>query len=111
MDQTTPREDGKPKLVILWAVYRSLSSAISRSFRQRPDTRVHFEPFTMSYYFSEERTSTRHEDVYVQDRKALNYSAQWQKILAEPQHGESLIFVKDFPMCIPRDKWLHEGLS
>ena len=92
------------KRVMLWGVYRSLSSAITRAFRQRDDTRVHFEPFIVSYYLSDERTSMRIEDPKMIS-KANNYSKQWEKVLAPALHNEKVIFTKDFPMCIPEERW------
>jgi len=100
------------KRVMLWGVYRSLSSAISRAFRQRSDTKVIFEPFTCSHYFSEDRTNFRHIDVFPVGDPSQNYSEQWKKVMATPTDGESLIFTKDFPLCVPQELWpqapLHE---
>ena len=42
------------KRVIIWGVYRTLSSALSRSFLQRADTEVIFEPFSGAFYLGPE---------------------------------------------------------
>ena len=47
------------KPVALWAVPRSVSTALERVFLQRGDFKVFHEPFSATYYFSPERRSDR----------------------------------------------------
>lgn len=48
---------GKP--VALWAVPRSVSTALERVFVERGDFKVFHEPFSATYYYSPERRSDR----------------------------------------------------
>jgi hypothetical protein len=47
------------KPVALWAVPRSVSTALERVFVERGDFKVFHEPFSVSYYYSPERRSGR----------------------------------------------------
>jgi hypothetical protein len=47
------------KPVALWAVPRSVSTALERAFLERGDFKVFHEPFSATYYFSPERRSGR----------------------------------------------------
>jgi Sulfotransferase domain len=47
------------KPVALWAVPRSVSTALERVFVERGDFKVFHEPFSASYYYSPERRSDR----------------------------------------------------
>ncbi|HEX5849223.1 MAG TPA: hypothetical protein VFY59_08500 [Rubrobacter sp.] len=47
------------KPVALWAVPRSISTALERVFVERGDYKVFHEPFSVSYYYSPERRSER----------------------------------------------------
>lgn len=47
------------KPVALWAVPRSVSTALERVFVERGDFKVFHEPFSVSYYYSPERRSER----------------------------------------------------
>ena len=47
------------KPVALWAVPRSVSTALERAFVERGDFKVFHEPFSASYYYSTERRSDR----------------------------------------------------
>jgi hypothetical protein len=47
------------KPVALWAVPRSVSTALERVFVERGDFKVFHEPFSASYYYSTERRSNR----------------------------------------------------
>jgi hypothetical protein len=47
------------KPVALWAVPRSVSTALERVFVEREDFKVFHEPFSASYYYSPERRSDR----------------------------------------------------
>ena len=48
------------KPVALWAVPRSVSTALERVFVERGDFKVFHEPFSASYYYSPERRSDRY---------------------------------------------------
>ncbi len=50
------------KPVALWAVPRSISTAFERIFVEREDFEVFHEPFSVSYYYSDERRSNRYAD-------------------------------------------------
>jgi hypothetical protein len=47
------------KPVALWAMPRSISTALERVFVERGDYKVFHEPFSVSYYYSPERRSER----------------------------------------------------
>ena len=47
------------KPIALWAVPRSVSTALERVFVERGDFKVFHEPFSVSYYYSPERRSDR----------------------------------------------------
>ena len=51
------------KPIALWAVPRSISTAFERVFVERDDFEIFHEPFSASYYYSEERLSDRYSDV------------------------------------------------
>ena len=50
------------RVISLWAVPRSVSTAFEKTFACRADTRVSHEPFTDCYYFSRDRRSQRYGD-------------------------------------------------
>ena len=50
------------KPVALWSVPRSISTAFERVFVERDDFEVLHEPFSASYYYSEDRLSDRYAD-------------------------------------------------
>ena len=78
------------KPVALWSVPRSISTAFERVFVERDDFEVFHEPFGDSYYYSEERLSTRYSDE--EPKAEYNYENVLAKIL-EPR--EKRVFVKD----------------
>lgn len=47
------------RIIALWAVPRSVSTAFERMMRERGDHEVFFEPFAAHYYFSADRRSPR----------------------------------------------------
>jgi hypothetical protein len=49
------------RIIALWSVPRSVSTAFERMMRERGDHDVLFEPFASYYYFSEERRSPRYD--------------------------------------------------
>ncbi len=52
------------KILALWAIPRSASTAFERMMRQRGDHSVHDEPFGISYYYSDDRRdTTRYPDI------------------------------------------------
>jgi Sulfotransferase domain len=78
------------KPVALWSVPRSISTAFERIFVERDDFEVLHEPFSASYYHSEERLSDRFADVEPQAQSS------YQDVLAnvlEPR--ERRVFLKD----------------
>ncbi|MDQ4063209.1 MAG: sulfotransferase family protein [Actinomycetota bacterium] len=78
------------KPIALWSVPRSISTAFERVFVERDDFEVFHEPFGDSYYYSEERLSTRYSDV--EPKAEYNYENVLARIL-EPR--EERVFVKD----------------
>ncbi len=78
------------KPIALWAVPRSISTAFERVFVERDDFEVLHEPFSASYYYSEERLSDRYSDV--EPEAEYNYQNVLASIL-EPH--EKRVFVKD----------------
>ncbi len=78
------------KPVALWSVPRSISTAFERVFVERDDFEVFHEPFSASYYYSEERLSDRYS---AEEPKAeYNFENVLASIL-EPH--EKRVFVKD----------------
>lgn len=55
------------KPVALWAVPRSISTALERVFVERGDFKVFHEPFSASYYYSSGRRSERYADLEVRE--------------------------------------------
>ncbi len=78
------------KPIALWAVPRSISTAFERVFVERDDFEVFHEPFSASYYYSEERRSDRYKDARPEAR--YNYRSVLADIL-KPR--EKRVFVKD----------------
>jgi len=93
---------GTSKAVILWAIMRSGSSAMSRAFAQRNDSLVLFEPFTQAYYLGPEREHPRHLDLPPDPQ--YSYGEVWAKLLS-PAQDVAVVFAKDFPVCLPRRMW------
>jgi hypothetical protein len=80
----------KEKPIALWAVPRSLSTAFERVFVERDDFEVLHEPFSASYYYSEERLSDRYPDV--QPEAHYNYEEVLKDVLKPRQKR---VFLKD----------------
>jgi hypothetical protein len=78
------------KPVALWAVPRSISTAFERVFVERDDFEVLHEPFSASYYYSEDRLSYRYSEVEPEDQ--YNYENVLQDVL-KPRDRRA--FVKD----------------
>jgi hypothetical protein len=79
-----------PKPIALWAVPRSLSTAFERVFVERDDFEVLHEPFSASYYYSEERLSDRYSEV--ESDALYNYENVLDDVL-KPR--DKRVFVKD----------------
>ena len=78
------------KPIALWAVPRSLSTAFERVFVERDDLEILHEPFSASYYYSEERLSNRYSEV--EPEAEHNY----ERVLAEVlKPREKRVFLKD----------------
>lgn len=75
------------KPIALWAVPRSLSSVFERSFIERGDFQVFHEPFSMSYYYGEDRQSDRYT---TKGDPASNY-ANALRIVLQP-YGRRVFF-------------------
>jgi hypothetical protein len=78
------------KPVALWCVPRSISTAFERVFVERDDFEVLHEPFSMSYYHSEDRLSERFADE--ESDPANNYSNVLDEVL---RPRERRVFLKD----------------
>ncbi|NEO70120.1 sulfotransferase family protein [Moorena sp. SIO3H5] len=80
------------KILALWAVPRSTSTAFERMMRERGDFSVHDEPFGLSFYYSQERrNTTRYPEA------ELNPENSFNSILAKlKQETENKpVFIKD----------------
>ena len=81
-----------PKPIALWAVPRSLSTAFERVFVERDDLEVLHEPFSVSYYNSEDRLSDRYAD------EAPKPESSYEDVLAEVfKPRQKRLFLKDMP--------------
>lgn len=78
------------KPVALWCVPRSISTAFERVFVERDDFEVFHEPFSASYYHSEDRLSDRYADEATQPEH--NYERVVERIF-EPR--DQRVFLKD----------------
>lgn len=80
--------DNKP--IALWAVPRSISTAFERVFVERDDFEVFHEPFSASYYHSNDRLSDRYAD---EEPKPEN---DYDRVLAEIlEPRDRRVFIKD----------------
>src|SRR3712207_5521034 len=80
----------KEKPIALWAVPRSISTAFERVFVEREDFEVLHEPFSASYYYSQDRPSDRYSEVEPEEQ--YNYENVLQDVL-KPRDRRA--FVKD----------------
>jgi hypothetical protein len=78
------------KPIALWAVPRSISTAFERVFVERGDFKVFHEPFSASYYYSEERQSNRYADQ--EPKSGCAYAEVLAQILSP---SERPVFIKD----------------
>ena len=95
-------EQPKETRLVLWAIMRSGSSALSRAFAQRSDTLVLFEPFTTVYYLGPEREHPRHMDLPPDPQ--YTFEQVWAQLLSPPA-GQTVSFAKDFATALPRAWW------
>src|SRR5918998_1684873 len=82
-----------PRPIALWAVPRSISTAFERVFVERGDFKVFHEPFSASYFYSEERQSDR----YANEEPKAEYN--YENVLArlfEP--WERRVYFKDMAL-------------
>jgi len=78
------------KPIALWAVPRSISTAFERVFVERGDFTVFHEPFSVSYYYSTERRSSRYAEE--EPKEEYEHGRVLKKILTL---GEKPVFIKD----------------
>lgn len=78
------------KPVALWCVPRSISTAFERVFVEREDFEVFHEPFSASYYHSEDRLSDRFADDPPQPEH--NYDRVVERIF---ESRDQRVFLKD----------------
>ena len=83
------------KPVALWAVPRSLSTALERVFVERGDFKVFHEPFSASYYYSTERRSDRFAEV--ESREEYEYENVLAKML---EYREKPVYFKDMALHV-----------
>ncbi|MGB3632523.1 MAG: hypothetical protein WA982_00630 [Rubrobacteraceae bacterium] len=78
------------KPVGLWAVPRSISTALERVFVERGDFKIFHEPFSASYYYSPERRSERFPE------SELKEEYRHEKVLATMlEYREKPVYFKD----------------
>jgi hypothetical protein len=83
--------DQKP--IALWAVPRSISTAFERVFVERGDFKVFHEPFSASYYYSEDRISHR----YANEEPKAEYN--YENVLARLfESWERRVYFKDMAL-------------
>lgn len=80
------------KILALWAVPRSTSTAFERMMRERGDFSVHDEPFGKSFYYSEERCNTiRYPEI--EPKAEYNFSSILENLKQENE--KQPVFLKD----------------
>lgn len=80
----------KHKPIALWAVPRSISTAFERIFVERDDFEVFHEPFSIPYYYGEERKSDRFADE--EPHEEQRYEDVMREVLAP---SGKRVFIKD----------------
>ncbi|MEW6637362.1 MAG: sulfotransferase family protein, partial [Actinomycetota bacterium] len=81
-------ESRKP--IALWAVPRTLSTAFERVFVERGDFEVLHEPFSVAYYYGEDRPSDRYSDEPPKPEQS------YERVLAEVlKPRKRRVFLKD----------------
>ncbi|MGB1140353.1 MAG: hypothetical protein ACPG1A_05595 [Halioglobus sp.] len=85
-------------IVALWCIPRSVSTAFERMMAARGDFTVLSEPFSESYYFADDRVSTRYDrDPGV---RYNDFNAALETVLAAAQDGP--VFFKDMAYHVRR---------
>lgn len=80
------------KILALWAVPRSTSTAFERMMRERRDYSVHDEPFGLSFYYSPDRRNiTRYPEI--EPNSQYNFSSILEKLKQEKE--KQPVFLKD----------------
>ena len=82
------------KIIALWGVPRSVSSAFNQMMANRGDVSAYHEPFGEAYYYGEDRLSER-ETLDSNIRPGVTYQSIWDNIRAEAENR--IVFFKDFP--------------
>jgi hypothetical protein len=84
----------------LWATPRSTSTAFEWMMRQRGDFACFHEPWNETYYYGEDRVSTR--DAEVEATPGHSYASVWTELRrAEAEAGA--VFVKDFAYSVEHE--------
>jgi sulfate adenylyltransferase len=94
----------RSKPVALWAVPRSISTAFERVFVERDDFEVLHEPFSVSYYYGEDRLSDRFADA--EPKAEYNYERVIEDVFGP---HEQRVFLKD--MAYHAKKLLSPGFA
>lgn len=84
------------KVLALWAVPRSASTAFEWTMRQRGDFRCHHEPFGEAWYHGEDRRAPRPSAV--PPKAGLGFASVRRRLRADAREGQ--VFIKDFPHYI-----------
>jgi hypothetical protein len=87
------------RVIALWAVPRSVSTAFERMMRARGDFEVLHEPFVAYYYYSEERAN-EHFSEGVEPDPSHDWRAILGRIQDEAQRGQ--VFFKDMAYQVSR---------
>ncbi len=84
------------KILALWAIPRSTSTAFEWMMRQRGDLSCHHEPFGEAWYFGADNRTYRPNTVGV--KPGLSYASVWATLKQDA--AENCVFIKDFPHYI-----------
>ena len=94
------------KIIVLWAVPRSISTAFERVFIERGDAKVMHEPWSEFFYHSNERGHKRYSDS--KQRLGCGFDETLSEVLKS--HDKSFLFFKNMAYNL-RDKMNPELLS
>ena len=86
----------KTRILVLWSLPRSRSTAFEWMMRQRGDFHAEHEPFTWAYYFGEDRKTLREYQQATLPEKT--FATMWRRI-RDVSNGQ-LVFIKDFSYSI-----------
>ncbi len=84
------------RILALWAIPRSTSTAFEWMMRQRGDLSCHHEPFGEAWYYGEDNRTPRPNKVGV--KPGLSYASVWNAIRQDAAGRP--VFMKDFPHYI-----------